>query len=99
MGGQWDNLTILLLMVFIGLAGTAGFLWFMLKEREMEVSSLEHRLAFREKELGVVTGERDALQGAIDDLVATVDLQDRESGSPWGPSRQKIEELRRKRLT
>jgi hypothetical protein len=99
MGEQWDNLTILLLLVFIGLVCTAGYLWFVVQERETQVSSLEHRLAFREKELRVVIGERDTLQAAIDDLVATVDLQDRDSGTMWGPARSKIEELRQRRMT
>lgn len=93
--GQLDNLTKFLVLLFIGMAGTIGWLWFTVQDRDLRIYQLTREKGFAEQNLETVTRQRDKLLGAVDEMIAAVDEQDRTSGGPWGPSREKIEALRK----
>lgn len=85
---QLDNLTKFLAFVFVVLAGANYCWWLAVQDKDIQIRQLQ-------RDLKIVTGERDKLLGAVDEVIAAVDEQDRASGSPWGPAREKIEALRR----
>lgn len=97
--GQLDWLTKLLVLLFLALVGVIWFLLLQVQDKKIEISSLERSKAITEQNLRRIASEHDALLTAVNDLVRTVDAQDREAGSPWGPSREKIEALRQRRTT